>query len=267
MASLVAWAIVALVILAVAQGTWGALLLLNLKVSPAVPWAVGVMAIVLWLMWQYLGGRWWPSSTSDLRRQLLRANPVSRPTFLWAIVAGLFSIGALTGYWIVMTQLVKMPGNILPSTSAYPLLTLILFGIMASLVSPLSEEAAFRGYFQVTLERVYPAVTAIVISSALFALAHITQGLLWPKLSIYFLAGTVFGTLAYLTRSIVPGIVVHVMADMTFFALVWPYDTSRRLVWEGGADTWFWTHVAQAIVCTILAIIAFSRLASVTTRD
>jgi membrane protease YdiL (CAAX protease family) len=238
------------------------MLLTNLKFSPAIPWSVGAMAIVLWLYWRYLGGKWWPSSTSEARRQYLRANPVPRIVFFWSIVAGVLSIGALTGYWIVMTQLVKMPGNVLPSMSAYPALTLVLVGVMASLVSPISEEAAFRGYCQVTLERFFPGVAAIVLSSVLFALAHFTQGFLLPKLAVYFLAGTVFGTIAYLTGSIVPGIVVHIMADMTFFAFVWPFDTARRLVWQGGADAWFWIHVVQAIVFTLLAIAAFKRLAA-----
>ncbi len=74
---------------------------------------------------------------------------------------------------------------------------------------------------------------------------------------MYFLAGVMFSVTAYLTSSIVPGILVHIVADLTFFTLVWPYDAARRLVWEAGADTWFWIHPAQAIIFTALAILAF----------
>jgi membrane protease YdiL (CAAX protease family) len=256
-------ATLAFLILAFGQGVWAALFIPNLKTNPGIPWAVAVMALVLWLMWQYLGGKWWPRSTSEARHHLLRARRVSGRAFVWAMLAGALSIVALTGYWIVMFQLVKMPANALPDMSSYPLLTIVLIGVMASLVSPLTEEAGFRGYCQVTLEREFRGPATVAISSVLFALAHFTQGLFWPKLLVYFLAGLVFGVTAYLTNSILPGIPVHILADMTFFALVWPHDTARRLVADGGANAWFWIHVAQAVVFTALAIFAFRRLAHV----
>ena len=87
------------------------------------------------------------------------------------------------------------------------------------------------------------------------------HGFLGPKLLVYFLAGVVFGVMAYVANSTVPAIPVHIIGDLTFFTLVWPYDATRQLVWEGGADRWFWIHVAQAIIFTVLAIPAFVRLA------
>jgi membrane protease YdiL (CAAX protease family) len=261
----IAWsALLAFLITAFAHGTFAVLLGSNLRTTPAIPWAVIVMALVLWLMWQYLGGKGWPRSTSEARRRSLRAKPVSTQVFAWAFLAGTLSIIALAGYWIIMFQLVKMPGNVLPDTSGYPLSTVALVLVMASLVAPLSEEAAFRGYCQVVLEREFRGSAAIMISSALFALAHLPHGFLWPKLLVYFLAGVCFGLTAYLTKSILPGIAVHIIADLTFFTLVWPYDTARPLVGEAGVDAWFWLHLAQAIIFTLLAILAFRKLAKVT---
>jgi len=259
----VVWsAILAFLILSFGQTAWVALLVANLKTSPAIPWAVAVMSIILWLMWQYLGGKGWPRRTSETRRRYLRANPVSGQVWAWAMLAGVLSIVALTGSWIVMTQLVKMPGNVLlPDFSRLPMLTAVLVVVMASLVSPITEESAFRGYCQVILEGEFRGVVAVLISSVLFALAHLTQGFLWPKLLVYFLVGVAFGVMAYLTGSILPGIAVHIIADLTFFTLVWPYDTTRQLVWKGGADLWFWLHTLQAILFTVLAVIAFKRLA------
>jgi membrane protease YdiL (CAAX protease family) len=221
------------------------------------------MAVVLWLMWNYLGGNWWPRYTSNARRRYLRANQVSGRIYTWTLVAGILSIAALTGYWIVLFSLVRMRANLLPDLSKYPLITLVVVGVMASLVSPLTEEAAFRGYCQVILEREFPAAIAIIISSILFALAHLTQGFFWPKLLVYFLAGLVFALPAYLTNSTLPTLPVHILADLTFFIMVWPKDASRKLVWQGGADAWFYIHAAQAIVFTFLAILAFRRLATV----
>jgi hypothetical protein len=67
----------AFVLTVVAGGVWTVLLISNVATSPAIPWAVVVMALLLWLMWQYLGGKWGPRSTSEARRRYLRAKPVS----------------------------------------------------------------------------------------------------------------------------------------------------------------------------------------------
>ena len=259
---MVVWAaVLSFLILGFGQGVWGALLIANLKTNPAIPWAVPVMATVLWLMWKYLGGSWWPPSTSEARRLYLRANRVPGQLLVWTLLAGVLSVGALAGCWIVLFQLVKMSPNSLPDFSQYPLPTTLLVIVMASLVSPITEEAAFRGYCQVILEREFAGPAAVSFSSVLFSLAHLTHGFFWPKLLVYFLVGAVFGVIAYLTQSSIPAIPAHVVGDLTFFTLVWPYDASRRMVWNGGADPWFWIHVAQAIVFTALAIPAFMRVA------
>jgi membrane protease YdiL (CAAX protease family) len=255
--------LLALAITILAGGIWSGLLIANLRSSPALPWSVPVMALLLWFMWSYLGGKGWPRSTCEARRRYLRANRRSGQTYLWSLVAGVLSVIALAGYWIVLSRLVKMPPNALPDTSSYPRITVALMILMGSLVSPLMEEASFRGYFQVALERELRGPLAVMVSSLFFALAHLNHGILWPKLLVYFLAGVAFGTTAYLTNSTLPAIVPHMIGDMTFFTLVWPFDASRSLVWDGGIDRWFWIHVAQALLFTIMAIWAFQKLARV----
>jgi membrane protease YdiL (CAAX protease family) len=260
--------LLAFAITVLAGGIWSAMLVINLQTSPAVPWSVPAMALLLWLMWSYLGGRGWPHSTSEARRLYLRANRRSGRTYLWAWIAGLLSVVALAGYWIALFQLVKMPPNALSDVRSYPRITVALMILMGSLVSPLMEEAGFRGYFQVALEREVRGPVAVVISSALFALAHgPTQGFLWPKLLFYFLVGVAFGATAYLTNSILPAIPVHVVGLLIFFTWVWPHDAARGLVWDSGADNWFWVHVAQAILFTVLAVWAFQRLGGVSIQD
>ena len=254
-------ALVAFLILSVGQAIWGLLLTANFKNSPrTTPWSVAAMAVVLWLLWQYLGGRWWPRRTSEARKRDLRANGVSGTVLAEALLAGLTSVIALAGLWIVFFHLVKTPANVLDDPSKYPLLTIVLVVSMSSLVSPIVEEIAFRGYCQQILERHFSAGTAVLASSLLFMLAHANHGWYWPKLSVYFLAGVVFGAIARLTNSILTTLPVHVVGDLTFFTLIWPHDSSRVLVTAGGADKWFWIHVAQAIVFAAFAILAFWRL-------
>src|SRR2546425_7053277 len=112
--------ILAFVLTVFTGGVWTVLLISNVATSPAIPWSVAAMALLLWLMWQYLGGRWWPQSTSEARRSYLRARPVTGQVFVWALLAGLLSIVALVGFWIVLHQLVKIPARVLPNFSGYP---------------------------------------------------------------------------------------------------------------------------------------------------
>ena len=260
----VVWAfILSFLIFIVGQGAWGALITSNLAKTPAIPWSVPAMAVILWLMWRYLGGKWWPARTAEARRQDLRANRVSGAIYVWSLVAGLSAVIAIAGCWIVMFQLVKMDSiQWVPDFSKHPL-TIALAVIMASLVSPFTEEAAFRGYAQVILEREFAGPVAVTISSTYFAVAHLNHGFFWPKLLIYFLVGVTFGTIAFLSRSTLPALPVHIIGLLAFFLLVWPNDPARSLIRDTGADHWFWIHVGQAVVFTAVSMAAFVKLAKV----
>lgn len=244
---------------------WTGLLVANLSTTPAIPWAAVVMALILWLMWRYVGGKWWPQSTSQARRRWLRARPIAGPVFAWAVAAGVLAMVALTGFWIVLFQLAKMQGNPVGDFSQYSALTVALVVGMAAVVGAVSEEAGIRGYLQSLLEQSVGGPLAILIAAVVLTPGHgMTQGFEWPTVLFYLLGDAMFGTMAYLTQSILPGIVVHFIGLATFFTVIWPNDATRQLVGQEGADAWFWIHVAQVIVFTVLAILALLRLARLT---
>jgi len=252
----------ALLLTLLTGGVWTALLLANLATTPAIPWGVGPMALVLWSAWSYLGGRWPPNSTAGARRRYLRARRVPGPIFTWALVAGVLSVVSLAGLWVVVFRLVRMPGNAVLDLSRLPPTMVVAVLAMAALVSSLAEEAGFRGYFQVALESHFRGPAAVVIAALLIAPAHgLTQGFLWPTVLFYFLVDAMLGTSAYLTKSTLPGVVIHVIGLLIFFSFVWPQDRYRELIWAKGADTWFWIHVVQAVVFAALGIMTFVHLA------
>jgi membrane protease YdiL (CAAX protease family) len=260
--------VLAFVLTTFVSAVWSVLLVTNLQESPEIPWAVAVMALLLWIMWQYAGGRWWPGKTSDARRLYLRARRVSRRVFVWALVAGALSLVALTGVWIVLFQTGLMRGNALPAYSRYPMLTVAPVLVMASLVGAFVEEAGFRGYVQVMLEREFSAPVAIAIAVLAIAPGHgLTQGFAWPTLLFYFLVDAMLGVIAYLCKSVWPGVVVHAVGLLVFFTLVWPFDSKRLLGGQSVTDIWFWIHVAQAASCSVLATMALRRLARLTTTQ
>ncbi|HKD20831.1 MAG TPA: CPBP family intramembrane glutamic endopeptidase [Rhizomicrobium sp.] len=253
-------------ITAFGEGIWGVLAIANVRVHPEWPWSVVTMATLLTALLLYLGGFGPPAGTRELRRRLLRWNRMPWRVFGWAVLAGLLGDIALGGVWIVTSDIVHLPAGLTPSMKGIPMTTGIALLVMASLAAPLSEEAAFRGYAQGILERAWVwAPAAILGSSVLFAAAHFPQGLFLPKLSLYFFAGLIFGTVAYLTNSLYAAMVVHSLADFEGFLLLWPHDAkAHALVTEGGHDPLFIPAVAALIVALPLSVLAFRHLARIT---
>jgi membrane protease YdiL (CAAX protease family) len=255
-------AVTSLLVASLGSLTWGPLLVANAATSPQIPWSIPAEGIALVLIWRYLNGAWWPRRTSAARRELLRARSVPPRVFAWALMAGGLSLIALVGLWIVLVQLTGVGGNpTLPSSSDYPSLFIALAIAMGSLVSPVTEEAAFRGYGQVVLERSFKPGVAVVLSSLFFALYHgPTQGFAPSKILFYFVVGVVFGATAFTTRSVLPAIPVHIAGDLLFFTLIWPRDASRPLVWASGSDVIFWVNVVLMLGFGALALLAFAHL-------
>jgi len=255
---------VAFVIALAPQGVWSALILANIKGSPRVPWAVVLMAGLLWAMWRYLGGAFPPRRTAESRRRHLRAVLLPWQVVAWALVAGAFSIIALTGYWIVLAQLIRMPGSVLPSMPNVPGWIAVLTIVTGAAISPICEQIGIWGYGHAILSRDFTRRSVIVLTALIFAVGpHPPFGVhLLPKIAFFFLVGLTFGVTAALTGSILPNLPVHVLGLLTFFTIVWPNDPVRPLLREHGPDIWFFVHVVQSLLCTVLAVWAFRRLSA-----
>jgi membrane protease YdiL (CAAX protease family) len=105
-------------------------------------------------------------------------------------------------------------------------LTIYAAIFMGSLVAAVVEEAGFRGYMQVALERAYGPGIAIATSSVVFALAHLTHGSrILPMLPFYAAGGAAYGLLALLTGSILPSMVLHLAGDLVMFTV--QYEVAR----------------------------------------
>jgi membrane protease YdiL (CAAX protease family) len=257
-------AVVAFAITAIGQTLWGALAIANVKLSPAAPWAALAMPIILAALVAFLAGGIGPRKSAAARRALVPMAPVTTRAWMWSLAAGGAAVVAAAALWTVLASLMRVPPNVLPDTHGVPALTVVALLLVSIVAAPLTEEIAFRGYAMGLLRRQFSPIAALVITSLLFAAAHLTQGLSAPKLTVYALAGLAFGLVALRTGSLAPAMVVHCFADLTFFTLVWSHDASRRLVGEGGADGWFLANVAILVVMTPLSLLAFRELTRAT---
>jgi membrane protease YdiL (CAAX protease family) len=251
---------------------WSLLAAANFKYWPSIPWSALVTAPALWLYWRYLKGRGWPVSTVESRRINLRALPLSTGVWGMSILAGMAGLGALLAFQSVLARLVWLPPEQqMPDVSKMPSPTLAILIIMGSLVAGFTEEAGFRGYMQGMIERRHGPVVAILVSGTVFGFAHFSHpqvGL--AHLPYYIAVSAVFGMLAYLTGSILPGVVLHSFGDI-FEGLSllatgrnsWPEPAgSKGLVWQSGPDLMFWAQCAWAAIWIVGAVLTYRILAN-----
>jgi membrane protease YdiL (CAAX protease family) len=261
-AVVVGFCLIALLATLVAQAVWTGLLVANLKVSPRLPWAVVLMALILWSTWRYVGGAWWPASTRQARLHYRRANAVALPVLGWAMAAGLLGLGGLIALWLVLVQLVRVPGNPAANFANYSPLTVVSVVAMASLVGAVTEEVGLRGYMLTRLEAAVGGWPAVVIVAVVISPGHgVTQGFVWPTLAWYFLADLLFGALSLLTRSILPGIAVHAVGLLAFFSLVWPTDRYRHVVTLDQQPAVFWVELALCVLLVGSSLVMLRHLA------
>ena len=91
----------------------------------------------------------------------------------------------------------------------------------------------------------------------------------------YLAVAAIYGGLAYITKSILPGVVLHAGGDLwAFFALVtqgqsmWLASSSPpALIWETGADGSFWISLVGLIIISAVIVWAYSMLANVVKRE
>jgi membrane protease YdiL (CAAX protease family) len=237
---------------------WAWLVKMNLNYLPTVPWSVPAMAVVLYLLWNY---------TPRTNR---RANPLSADVWMSSIFAGMMGLFALVMFLGVFNRLVALPQQQAGDLSPFPFWSLAPIIVMSAIVAGLVEESAFRGYMQSPIEERYGPVVAILITGTLFGLVHFSHPETTLALMPFYLAvATIYGMLAYLTKSIWPGAVLHAVGNIfgaiDYFARgqsEWQTPaTPLPLVWQSGPDAAFWFSCVAFLVVGTIAVWAYRMLA------
>jgi membrane protease YdiL (CAAX protease family) len=245
----------------------------NLRYYASVPWAVPLTAVYLWFFWRYLNGAGPPESTAEERRASLRANRVAGRVWAWSLFAGGLGIVALVLALRVANRLVVLPQQQLPDLAQVPKLTVLSLLLMAAPVAGIVEEAAFRGYMQGPIERRYGLAIAILITGTMFAVAHLDFTLiLWPY---YVAVAAIYGTVTYLTKSILPAVVLHTGGNIYSNLDLWLHGQAEwqaasdrtALIWQTGADASFWLSSLALLIVTAGAVWAYFKLAHATRKS
>ena len=226
------------------------------------PWSVLAMVVILWLYWRYFRGDWWPDTTRAFRRQCFRSTSLPIKVWTWSLIAALAAAVLLQSIIVVTFRIVEFPAEAwkLPyDFSALPVWQVWMLLVLAALVAGITEEIGFRGYMQVPLEERYGPVAAITIVSIVFTIAHFNQAWAGGVVIILFAISAVWGVLARVSGSLIPGIVSHASTDVVNFSYWWTDiagSFDKKPVGETGFDTHF--ILSLAIFLALLALFVFA---------
>jgi membrane protease YdiL (CAAX protease family) len=250
-----------LLVIVFTAGPWSIIAAVNLRTSPNLPWAGPVMAAYLWLAWLYARGAGPPASTQEVRMTLLRARPLTGEEWRNSLFAGVPAIASL---WLIYAAVPIYNPLVTarPASEPLPVQSAAVAVLMSALVAAVSEEAGCRGYMQVYLERRVGPITAIVLSTGLFLLIHLSHGTgVLRLLPFYAAAGVVYGLMAYASNSIFPSLALHFVGDLLLFSIrafhlgFWPQGSPGA--WQNG---YAFLLIAGALGMGLASVLAFRTL-------
>jgi membrane protease YdiL (CAAX protease family) len=209
---------------------------------------------------------WWfvlrPAAVRDLGlRATLRLRPIGAAG-RWLPLLGGALVAHVLAYLVVFARFVPLPtdDSRLEAYLQRPFGGAAVFTV-AVVIAPLLEEFFFRGWMQRTLERRYQATVAIVVTATAFAAVHNDGFGFVVRLAFGLLAGYV----AYSTRSVWPGVVMHATynAGVMLASGAFPELEDDTLVRWANTPGVFWPSLAVYALSALVLVWGARRLAEV----
>jgi membrane protease YdiL (CAAX protease family) len=212
------------VLIIVGEGIWGGMIAAYSRHPTPFPWYVPAMAAVLALTAAWMKWGTWPAYGALARREGVRLNAVPLRTFLIALVAGWSTFFAGAGAYVAYRMTSGLGGEVPMALPPGSRTSLIAGLAMAAIVAGVLEEVSVRGFIQGRLEKTFGAGPAILVAGLVWAVFHTNHSYfdttplnvaIW--FGIFLVVSAILGTIAHLTNSVLPGIVIHAGFDSTYF--------------------------------------------------
>jgi membrane protease YdiL (CAAX protease family) len=234
------------------------LLLLSLGVPLAATAEAVFPAVYLW--WVSGGGP--PLAMQAARGTAFRRGALSPAQWRWGLIAALSFAVTIHAAMVVLFRFVAFPIEAFRQGYDLSFIPSLPWRWLAVVVSAASagicEETGFRGYMQQPIEQRHGAPTALLVSSFLFMLLHLTKA--WAVVGmvpIVFGAGVLLGLLAWSAGSLIPSMIGHVVMDIGLFAYWWTGiagDFTARPITETGVDQPF-LMASTSLATTFLVVL------------
>jgi membrane protease YdiL (CAAX protease family) len=219
-------------------------------------WSILAMIPVLWAYWKLFTRKYAPWPWSGGGPWGGGGRPIGVGA-LWAprLVAALLFVLIVQASFVVTFCLIPFPAERFTADykqlETLPKWTAWILIIMSSIVAAICEETGFRGYMQAPLQKRYGPKTAIILTSILFTLIHLSHRWAVPIIPHIFGASVLLGLLAWRSGSLIPGIIGHAILDIFDYSFWWTTITGkidRKTIFETGVDTHFiiWAFLLAA---------------------
>jgi membrane protease YdiL (CAAX protease family) len=239
-------------------------LLQNLSVPLAAITEAAFLVLFLW----WAAGNGSPVRTQAARAAAFRRGPVSQNQWFWGVFAPLLFAVTVHSSIVLLFRFVPFPLAAFRQgydLSFIPTLPLKWLAVIVSATSAgVCEETGFRGYMQRPIEQRHGAPIAILISSLFFTAVHMTKA--WALLGmvpIVLGAGILLGLLAWSSKSLIPGIIGHVVMDIGLFAYWWSGiagDFRELPISQTGIDQPFLIACTVFVLSLLAVLLAIKRL-------
>jgi len=225
-------------------------------------------AIFLGLFLWWTGGGGPPHKTEAARATAFRSRILSPRQWFWGLIAAFFFAATIHASIVLLLRFVSFPvaafrhGYDISFIPSQPLRWLAV--VISATSAEICEETGFRGYMQHPIEQRHGAPVAILISSLFFMALHLTKA--WAMLgmvAIVFGAGVILGLLAWSSRSLIPGMIGHVVMDIGLFAYWWTGiagNFTARTITDTGVDQPFIIACSAFTISLFVVLFAISRL-------
>jgi membrane protease YdiL (CAAX protease family) len=238
--------------------------LLHLGVPLASCAEVMFLAVLVW--WASGGGP--PRTWKSARILNFRATSLSGAQWAWGFLAAIFFAVTVHASIVLLFRVVPFPlaqfrrGYNFSFIPTVPLRWLAV--VISAASAGICEEIGFRGYMQRPIERRVGKTVAILISSTLFMLVHLTKG--WASIGmvpIVLGAGLLLGLLAWSSNSLIPCMIGHTLMDVGLFAYWWTGvagDFTARPIHETGVDSFFIVACVVFLFSLLIVLLSISKL-------
>ena len=224
------------------------------------PWSFLLMTGILWAYLKYFSGSWGKKSTRKARSAMFRKTRLSRQAWILSVLSIVCIVLIEQSGLVVTFRITEFPAD--KFSGEYDFIEKIprwagwLAIIMISAVAGICEEVGFRGYMQAPLEKRYSPLLSIAIVSVVFVLVHLHQAWSGPVLLQIFFISALFGSVAYYSGSLIPGIVAHFFMDICNFSFWWT-DLGGQFDQQTISTTGVDTHFIIWLLVLIISIAAF----------
>ncbi|UCH34299.1 MAG: CPBP family intramembrane metalloprotease [Armatimonadota bacterium] len=232
---------------------------LVLAVIPA-PWSLAVMLGVLVVFWKYFSGDWGHKKTAESRRRYFRGTKLPTNTWIWSMAAAMLAVVAVEAGFVITFRAVQFPADewaLGYDFSSFPTWLVWLYIVMAACVAGITEEVGFRGYMQSPIEGRYGPVVGVAAVSIVFTVIHLNQAWAPPVLIVIFSISVLWGILAYASRSLIPGVVSHIAADIINFSYWWT-DVAGKFERQPISQTGIDAHFVWWVLILLAALVLFA---------